>query len=85
MIKTVGAYALPKILSYGLNFLMIPILTRILSPADFGVVALAWAVHNTLAGICTLGIPGAVSRYFFEYRNDQTKLAALIVSARIMM
>ncbi len=85
MIKTVGAYALPKAISYGLNFLMIPVLTRILSPADFGVVALAWAVHNTLAGVCTLGIPGAVSRYFFEYRQDHDKLSALIVSAKIMM
>ena len=85
LIKTVGTYMMPKLFSYGLNFLLIPVLTRVLTPADLGIVALAWAVHNTLAGVCSLGIPGAVSRYYFEYRKDDQKLASLIVSSRWVM
>ncbi len=85
LVRQGGIYLVPKLVAFALQFLLIPILTRVLAPEVFGAVALAWTVQNALAGLATFSIGTAVQRYFFEYRQESNKLASLIVSVQILL
>lgn len=72
-------------MGYGLNLLTLPIFTRLLKPEDYGIIALALAFPAIAASIFTVGLPGSVQRYYFEYRTDKIKLDALIFSSQLFL
>lgn len=84
-IKNIFIYALPKFIGYGLAVLTLPILTRILSPADFGVIIMSAIFPTLAAGVLTLGLPSAAQRFYFEYRRDKEKLNSLLYSAQALL
>lgn len=84
-IRNIAIYAVPKFLGYGINFITLPILTRILIPEDFGIVILAWIFPAIAVSIVTCGLTSAVQRYYFEYRNDEAKLNALYFSSQVFL
>lgn len=84
-IRNIFIYTFPKFASYGLNLITLPILTRILTPEDFGIVAFAGIFPIVLVSIATLGITFGVERYYFEYRKDNQKLNALIFSSQLFL
>jgi O-antigen/teichoic acid export membrane protein len=67
------------ILSYGLgayvpriaNFVLIPLYTRFLTPADFGVVDIYVTIGATLSILMRAGLPGAVSRFYFDHTEGE--------------
>ena len=84
-IRNVFIYSLPKIFKYGLYFFALPVLTRHLTPEDFGVVALAFAFPTIAVEIVSAGMSSSVARYYFEYRKDQKKLNALFFSSQVYL
>ena len=64
-----------------LTIISIPILTRILDPADYGVLALAMIYASILNGITNVGMITAFERNYFEYRENRLKLAQLFYSS----
>jgi len=84
-IKNIFIYVLPKFLGYALSFITLPILTRFLTPRDFGIVAMASLFPAIAVGVCTCGIGSAVHRFYFEYRNDPAKLSSFYVSIQIFL
>lgn len=84
-IRNIAIYALPKFLGYGINFVTLPILTRLLAPEDFGIVILAWIFPTIAVSVLTCGLTAAVQRYYFEYGNDETKLNALYFSSQVFL
>jgi len=66
-------------------FLTLPILTRLLTPEDFGVVTLALAFPTVAVSLVTAGLTASVPRYFFEYRNDIEKLNSLYFSSQLYL
>lgn len=84
-IRNIFIYLTPKILTYGLNLIILPVLTRLLTPQDFGIVALAWLFPNVAAALLMGGLPFAVPRYYFEYRHDERRLGALIFSSQVFL
>ena len=84
-IRNIAIYAVPKFLGYGINFVTLPILTRILVPEDFGVVILASIFPAVAVGFVTCGLTPAAQRYYFEYREDKEKLSALYFSAQVFL
>ena len=54
----------------GLAFFTIPIYTRLLIPADYGVLAVFGSIVTISTIILGLGFRGAISRYYFEETND---------------
>jgi O-antigen/teichoic acid export membrane protein len=67
--RLVGAsavYGLGSILVRGLAFLLLPFYTRYLSPAEYGIVALAVTCTVVLGLVYPLGLRGAVSRTWYE-------------------
>ena len=84
-IRNIFIYAIPKFASYGLNLITLPILTRLLTPEDFGVIILAGAFPSVAVSVFTFGVTFGAERYYFEYRKDSEKLSALIFSSQLFL
>jgi O-antigen/teichoic acid export membrane protein len=66
-------YMLGNALARGLNFLLLPIFTRYLNPAEYGMVSVAEIVAVIVGILCGLGLNGAISRLYFEHRETVTR------------
>lgn len=84
-VRNIFIYAIPKFASYGLNLITLPILTRLLTPEDFGVIILAGAFPSIAVSVFTFGVTFGAERYYFEYRKDSEKLSALIFSSQLFL
>jgi O-antigen/teichoic acid export membrane protein len=62
------------VLSFGLNsalpFLLLPILSRYLSPADYGIIALWQVLFSFVTVLVGLGVHGALTIYCFDVGRD---------------
>ena len=62
-------YAVTTVLQKGIAFLLLPLYTRFLTPEDYGVLAVVGAINTFLLVFFSLSLHGAVSRYYFLYRD----------------
>ncbi|MBO5100708.1 MAG: oligosaccharide flippase family protein [Spirochaetaceae bacterium] len=71
ILYTVGE-VVPRIIS----FLMMPIFTRFLSPADYGILSYTNSVISFIYVFCTLSLNSYVLRFYFECKdeNEQQKM-----------
>jgi O-antigen/teichoic acid export membrane protein len=67
--------------SMALPFVTLPIMTRWLTPADYGIVALAQVIASFFVGIAGLGLSAGLERAFFKYEHDSHALASVMHSA----
>ncbi len=63
-------YGVGKFLPKLAGFFLIPLYTRFLSPAEYGIVAIASAISGILSKIFGMGLRGAVTRNYFDYVDD---------------
>ena len=92
--KLVGAsavYGLGGVLVRGLAFLLLPLYTRYLTPAEYGIVALTATCTVVLGLLFPLGLRGAVSRTWYADGTDAerreragTLWIAMVASAAVM-
>lgn len=92
--KLVGAsavYGLGSVLVRGLAFMLLPVYTRYLSPAEYGIVALTVTCTVVLGLLYPLGLRGALSRTYYaggsvEERKERvgTLWIAMILFAAVM-
>lgn len=82
-IRNIFIYALPRYVSYGLNIIVLPILTRFLTPKDFGIVTLALAFPTIAVAFFSGGMTFGAQRYYFEYRKDKQKLDTMLFSSQV--
>jgi len=78
-------YMLPVGLGSLLPFITIPIFTRILSPEDYGVLALAMIYAIIMSGLSNFGMTIAFERNYFQYRYTAKKLAQLFYSSLVFV
>ncbi len=57
--------SLPKVV----RFLLLPVFTKILTPSDYGVLELATNFGAFLQTFMRMGVPSAVTRYYYDYRD----------------
>lgn len=76
-IGNVSIYMFSTILSFSITILTLPIYTRYLSPADFGIVVLFIMFGNLLTGFLSCNLHFASYRYYFEYKGDPEKFKIL--------
>jgi O-antigen/teichoic acid export membrane protein len=62
-------YGLGQTLPQLLRFLLLPIYLQFLGPADLGQLDLAAQLSMTLLIVMRLGVPGAVTRFYFEHHE----------------
>jgi O-antigen/teichoic acid export membrane protein len=68
--RPAAIYFLANVLSSAIPLLLLPVLTRILSPADFGLVAMFSTIQVFLFPVVGLGTKGFVTRQFFGQRGE---------------
>jgi O-antigen/teichoic acid export membrane protein len=66
LLQQAGVYTITNIINSAIPFLMLPILTRYLSPADFGIVAMFQVLLGIASAFTGLNVYGAVGRQYFE-------------------
>ncbi len=66
---------LPKLI----GFLLIPLYTAYLTPTDYGILDLATALGATLLILMRCGVPGAVTRFYFDF-DDKKDLSDYVTT-----
>ena len=74
-------YVLPLLVGTLLPIVTLPILTRILSTEDYGILALAQVYAAVAGGLANFGMTIAYDRNYFQYRQDPRRTAALLFSS----
>jgi O-antigen/teichoic acid export membrane protein len=73
-------YGLSNILNRIVSFVLLPIYTHYLTPADYGLMDLLYFTTAFIGMVLEMGINSAVSRFYFE-SEDQTKRNLVVSSA----
>jgi len=68
-------------LAKGVSFFLLPVYTRIFTPADYGTIEMLTVISSFLAAILVMGMDSAQSMYFFKHKEEGHKVQARIVSS----
>jgi len=66
LLHSAGIYTATNILNSAIPFLLLPILTRYLSPEDYGIVAMFTIAVSVVSVFTGLNVHGAIGRQYFE-------------------
>jgi O-antigen/teichoic acid export membrane protein len=83
-LKHGSVYGIGVILSRLIGFLMLPIYTRLLAPADYGVLEILSMTIDLLAFLTAMGLTAAVTRYFYFYEGSEDR-KAVVSSAMVVL
>lgn len=70
---SVATYASANILNSAIPFFLLPVLTRVLSPEEYGVVAMFTTVVSVLSAFTGLSLHGAVSVRYFDLETQHPR------------
>ena len=73
LIKHSAIYGLGQVLARITSFLLLPIYTRYLTPADYGVIAIMDFVATILAILIGAGMSNAATRYHFDVKSEEER------------
>jgi O-antigen/teichoic acid export membrane protein len=74
ILRASTVYGLANLGIRALNFLLLPVYTRFLSPADYGLIALAETLAAFFAAITGMGFDASLQRLYFRHVADSGKL-----------
>jgi O-antigen/teichoic acid export membrane protein len=66
-------YTLANVANSAIPFLLLPLLTRVLTPAEFGAVAIFTTLVTAFAGVAGLSVHGAVNVRYFQPHDDHPR------------
>jgi|GEM_PF-665259 len=79
--KDTAVYGIGKIISSGIGFFLLPLYTRIFSPADYGTIEMLTVVTSLVSQILVMGMDSAQSFYFFQEKSHGKAAQARVISA----
>jgi len=65
-----GIYSIGSVFDRGIVFLLLPIYTRYLTPADYGIMSFIGAITGVLAIIYPLGLTSSITRLYYSESNE---------------
>jgi O-antigen/teichoic acid export membrane protein len=71
LLGSAGIYLGANVLNAGVPFLLLPILTRVLAPADYGAIAMFGIVLSIMGAFTGLSVHGAISVRYFQMEKEQ--------------
>lgn len=74
ILKNTSAYILVGLAPYLVNFFMLPVYTRYLTPSEYGILSLVAAFQIMLALIISLQLGAGLGRFYFDYDENGIKL-----------
>jgi O-antigen/teichoic acid export membrane protein len=75
LIKDSLAYSFSNIVSHGVSLLLLPFFTRVLAPADYGVMDILQMFTSVVKITVPLEIYQALARFYIDSTDDKTKIA----------
>lgn len=79
--STSGLYAVASLAQRGLSFILLPVYTRFLKPADYGVLELLTGLSAVLFGLLLLGLPSALTKVLHRDCETEAEKAAALPTA----
>lgn len=70
LFKSSGIYTITSIINASIPFLLIPVLTRVFSPEDYGIVSMAAIIINIVTPFIGVSAHGAIHRKYFEENTE---------------
>lgn len=83
IIKNTTLYTIGNIVPQAAGFFLLPIYTRFLTPADYGIVSSMQVLNTILAIIFTLAVERSVYRLYWDYKTEKEKkdyLGSIVVA-----
>ncbi|MFC1583465.1 lipopolysaccharide biosynthesis protein [Candidatus Neomarinimicrobiota bacterium] len=85
-IRNVLIYFFSSGFSRSIPFLLLPLLTRILSPTDFGILGLAAVFVNMTTPLITFNAPGYIYAHYFKFPQEEINhRLAVIANLAVVM
>lgn len=66
LFQSAGIYTITSVINKAIPFFLLPILTRYLSPADYGIVSMFGVLVSFVAPFTGLSVHGAIARMYYE-------------------
>lgn len=83
LFKSTGIYTISSIINKAIPFFLLPLMTRFLTPEDYGIVSMFGVVLSITIPIIGLSVDGAVERVYFE--KDSVKIEEYIFNTLILL
>ena len=81
IMRASAIYGLANLGIRGLNFLLLPVYTHYLSPADYGMIALAETLAMFMLQVINLGFDASIQRLYFQHVDPAEELSSYVGSA----
>ena len=78
--KGASIYTMGQVGTKAFGFFLIPVYTRFLTPADYGIVGYLQVMLQLMASVLMLGFRGAQTRYYYEFKNSSEKIGEFLFS-----
>ena len=85
LLRGSGMYLIASIVSSSIPFVLLPVLTRYLTPSEYGEVAMFTVFVSFLSALCGLSVHGAANRKYFDYKDERPKLAQYIFMCTLIL
>ncbi len=70
LFRTAGVYTVSRVINAAIPFLMLPVMTRYLAPADYGIVAMFSILMSLSMPLIGLNIPASIGVSYFDKEID---------------
>ncbi|MBU3215569.1 oligosaccharide flippase family protein [Clostridium estertheticum] len=88
VIKNAGIYGTVQVLQGAIGFFMLRVYTEYLTPNDYGIFSIVTSITGFLGVFYLLGLNGAISKYYYEYEDDEAlfkKFIGTIITTILMI
>ncbi|WP_376869692.1 lipopolysaccharide biosynthesis protein [Aeromonas veronii] len=75
LVKKAGIYFISNVLNAAIPFLLLPVLTRVLTPVEYGEIAIFQTLVAGLAAFVGLNAVGAANIKFYDHNNSEQELS----------
>jgi O-antigen/teichoic acid export membrane protein len=83
LLKSSSIYLVGGLVSSGIPFLLLPVLTRYLTPADYGILAIINSLSSLLLNVVVFGQNSAYQRFYYDF--DEKIRRRLFINAVIII
>jgi O-antigen/teichoic acid export membrane protein len=83
-VRRAGTYGIGAGMLGVLRVALIPVFTRLLSVAEYGIYTTLYSVIGLLTVLCTLGLDEATSREYYDHRGGASTLRAFVRTALLI-
>ena len=74
-------YGIGGVMAKAIGFFLLPVYTRIFTPADYGTIEMLTVLNSLLGAVLVMGMDSAQSFYFFERKKAGANAQARVVTA----